>query len=144
MSVMLTHVSMVEFAKTRIMITRAIAFRAQAGEEKTVRRILAGENGLSGQIVHMCAKKMELKKIQKEHKRDPEIATLQVVLEMKRKPGNAPAIVVFAKTKLENRNVTRKRKTARRTGNFATLVVRRHVEHANETLHLQHPEFPTK
>ena len=42
----------------------------------------------------MCAKKMELKKIQKEHKRDPEIATLQVVLEMKRKQENAPAIVV--------------------------------------------------
>ena len=42
----------------------------------------------------MCAKKMELKKIQKEHKRDPEIATLQVVLEMKRKQENAQAIVV--------------------------------------------------
>ena len=53
-------------------------------------------------------------------------------------------IFKFAKTKLENRNVTRKRRTVRRTGNFATLVVRRHAEHANENLHLQHPEFPTK
>merc|ERR1712062_540000 len=122
-------------------ITRAIALQAQAGEEKTVMRILAGENGLSGQIVAQCAKKMEQKKTQKEPKRDLEIATLQIVLEMKRKPENAPSIVKFARTKLENGNVTRKRRTVRRTGNFGTLNVRRHAEHANENLQLQHPEF---
>ena len=39
MSAMLTLALMVESAKTRIMITRAIAFQAQAGEEKTVMRV---------------------------------------------------------------------------------------------------------
>ena len=48
---------------------------------------------MSGRIAPQCAKKMERKKIQKEHKRDPEIATLQVVLEMKQKPKNAPSFV---------------------------------------------------
>jgi len=100
----------------------------------TLTRILAGENGLSGQIAPQCAKKMEQKKPQKERKRDPEIAKLEVVLEMKRNPENALSIVEFARTKLENGNVTRKRRTVRRTGDFATLTARRHAEHATTAL----------
>ena len=53
-------------------------------------------------------------------------------------------IFKFARIKLENRNVTRKRRTVRRTGNFGTLTVRRHVEHAHKNFHLQHHEFSKK
>ena len=39
MSAILTLATMVEFAKTNLMITFAIALQAQAGEEKTVMRV---------------------------------------------------------------------------------------------------------
>ena len=39
MSAILTLATMVEFAKTNLMITPAIALQAQAGEEKTVMRV---------------------------------------------------------------------------------------------------------
>ena len=45
MNVILNHASTVEFAKTNIKITRAIALHIQAGEGKTVMKILVLVNG---------------------------------------------------------------------------------------------------
>ena len=45
MNVILNHAKMVEFAKTNIKITRAIALHIQAGEGKTVMKILVLVNG---------------------------------------------------------------------------------------------------